>query len=265
MCACSAADLPELRWAGVDWSHRLQQNVARRRHDYERSPYSGHQVETNLSSLMQAVSIPAAGLTLTGDLMVPAQARGLVVFAHGSGSSRFSPRNRYVADVLHTAGLATLLLDLLTEQEAAEASTCAASRVDIPLLQERLLAAIDWCGQQPQLEPLPLGLFGASTGAAAALEVAAARPERVQALVARGGRPDLAFDALALVRCPTLLIVGSLDVDVLELNAWAAAHLRASHDLLVIPGADHLFSEPGTLQQAAAAARDWFLQVLLAL
>ena len=236
--------------------------VARCRNDYERSPYSGHQVGTNLSGLTQAVSIPAAGLTLAGDLMLPARPRGLVAFAHGSGSSRFSPRNRYVANVLHAAGLATLLFDLLTQQEAAEEATGHAPRFDIPLLQKRLLAAIDWCVQQPQLEALPLGLFGASTGAAAALEAAAARPQLVQALVARGGRPDLAFDALALVHCPTLLIVGSLDVDVLELNAWAAAHLRASHDLLVIPGAGHLFSEPGTLHLAAAAARDWFLQAL---
>lgn len=131
------------------------QGVARCRHDYERSPYSGHQVETNLSGLTQAVSIPAAGLTLAGDLMLPARPRGLVAFAHGSGSSRFSPRNRYVANVLHAAGLATLLFDLLTQQEAAEEATGHAPRFDIPLLQKRLLAAIDWCVQQPQLEALP--------------------------------------------------------------------------------------------------------------
>jgi putative phosphoribosyl transferase len=209
----------------------------------------------NSAGLAEQVAIPADGVELQGDLVVPRAPLALVAFAHGSGSSRFSSRNRYVAEVLQQAGLATLLFDLLAPDESENS----AERFDIPLLRDRLLAAIDWCLQQAPVAGLPLGLFGASTGAAAALEVAAARPECVRAVVSRGGRPDLAFEALGNVRCPTLLIVGSHDVDVLELNAWAAAHLRASHDLLVVTGASHLFSEPGTLEQVAVAARDWFL------
>lgn len=212
----------------------------------------------NIAGLREQVSIPAAGVELPGDLVIPRAPLALVAFAHGSGSSRLSSRNRYVAEVLQQAGLATLLFDLLASAE----NHTARERFDIPLLKQRLLAAIDWSLQRASVAGLPLGLFGASTGAAAALEAAAARPECVRAVVSRGGRPDLAFEALGMVRCPTLLIVGSHDVDVLELNAWAAAHLRASHDLLVVPGAGHLFSEPGALEQVAVAARDWFLMQL---
>jgi len=196
-------------------------------------------------STVEAVAIPVNGAQLRGDLVVPQEPLGVVAFAHGSGSSRLSQRNLYVAAALQQASLATLLLDL---QAAAETRS--------------LVAAIDWCADHERLRHLPVGLYGASTGAAAALEAAVARPGQVGAVVSRGGRPDLAFEALGLVRCPTLLIVGSHDVDVLELNAWAAAHLRAVHDLLVVAGASHLFSEPGTLEQVAQASRDWFLEQL---
>jgi pimeloyl-ACP methyl ester carboxylesterase len=193
----------------------------------------------------EQLRIPWAGAPLAADLVLPAQAAGLVLFAHGSGSDRHSPRNRQVAEVLQEAGLATLLLDLGSWGQP-------------------LLGALDWCSSQKELTHLPLGLFGASSGAALALEAAAARPTRVGAVVCRGGRPDLAFEALGRVRCPTLLIVGSSDLDVLELNAWAAAHLRAHHDLLVVPRAGHLFAEPGALEAVAQASCDWFLRHLAA-
>jgi dienelactone hydrolase len=194
----------------------------------------------------QGVRIPAGGnQLLAADLALPGRAVGLVLFAHGSGSDRHSPRNRQVAQALQASGLATLLLDLGRGGEP-------------------LPAAIDWCAAQPQLAALPLGLFGASSGAALALEAAAARPAQVGAIVCRGGRPDLAFAALGQLRCPTLLIVGGADLDVLELNAWAAAHLRARHDLLVVPRAGHLFAEPGALEAVAEASCDWFLRHLAA-
>jgi dienelactone hydrolase len=208
------------------------------------------------------VSVASAGAELAGLLTLPDPAVGLVLFAHGSGSSRFSRRNRYVAGVLVEAGLATLLFDLLTDAEERVDALDRSIRFDIPLLSRRLIGAIDWAGQQPQLVGLPIGLFGASTGAAAALAAAAARPDPVAAVVSRGGRPDLAPEALPQVTSPTLLIVGGEDRDVLRLNRQAAQHLHAAHALAVVPGATHLFEEPGALEQAAHLARDWFLQQL---
>ncbi|MCP9927461.1 dienelactone hydrolase family protein [Cyanobium sp. CH-040] len=208
------------------------------------------------------VLLPVAGVELAGDLVLPGPRRGLVLFAHGSGSSRFSSRNRFVAAVLQRAGLATLLFDLLTAEEERRDRVDAALRFDIPLLSERLIGAIDWTAAQPQLSGLPLGLFGASTGAAAALIAAAERPAGVHAVVSRGGRPDLAMAALPQVRCPTLLIVGGRDPEVLQLNRQAAAALRAPQALELVPGASHLFEEPGTLAAASRLACDWFLEHL---
>jgi dienelactone hydrolase len=184
------------------------------------------------------------------------------VFAHGSGSSRFSRRNRDVARVLVEAGLATLLFDLLSAGEERVDAIDRSLRFDIPLLSRRLIGAIDWAVRQPELGGLPLGLFGASTGAAAAIAAAAARPDLVGAVVSRGGRPDLATEALPQVASPTLFLVGARDVEVLQLNRQAAARLIAPHALKVVPGATHLFEEPGTLEQVAHLARDWFLEHL---
>jgi len=194
-----------------------------------------------------------------GDLVVPAKAGAVVVFAHGSGSSRRSPRNRQVAAALNEAGLATLLFDLLTDDEALDR----ANVFDIALLGSRLSAAASWLRSQPEAAELPLGYFGASTGAAAALW-AAVEPDggRVGAIVSRGGRPDLAGDRLPLVQAPTLLIVGGDDRDVLGLNRQARARLRCESDLIVIPGAGHLFEEPGALEQVAALATTWFVRHL---
>lgn len=208
------------------------------------------------------VVVPAGGQQLPGRLVLPARAEGLVLFAHGSGSSRFSGRNQSVATTLQQAGLATLLFDLLSAEEERRDQQDHALRFDIPLLAERVVAAIDWAHGESELAALPFGLFGASTGAAAALIAAAQRPELVRAVVSRGGRPDLALGALDLVHCPTLLLVGELDMDVLELNNWAAARLQGPHRLQVIPGADHLFEQPGTLEQVAAEASAWFGQAL---
>jgi putative phosphoribosyl transferase len=208
------------------------------------------------------VVVPAGGQQLPGMLVLPARAEGLVLFAHGSGSSRNSCRNQSVATTLQQAGLATLLFDLLSAEEERRDQQDHALRFDIPLLAERVVAAIDWAHGEPELAALPLGLFGASTGAAAALIAAAQRPELVRAVVSRGGRPDLALGALGLVHCPTLLLVGELDMDVLELNNWAAARLQGPHRLQVIPGAGHLFEQPGTLEQVAAEASAWFGQTL---
>ena len=204
------------------------------------------------------VVVPSAGAQLPALLTMPAQPSGLVVFAHGSGSSRRSPSNRAVAKHLVQGGLATLLFDLLTEDEDRPNGQMRSRRFDIELLTARLIGAIDWLATQAPLAKLPLGLFGASTGSAACLRAAAARPQQVRAIVSRGGRPDLAFDVLAAVRTPTLLIVGSSDVDVLELNAWAASHLQTSHAIKVVAGAGHLFEEPGCLEEAARLAREWF-------
>jgi len=198
-------------------------------------------------------------IELNGDLTVPTDAIGLVLFAHGSGSSRHSPRNRFVADVMREAGLGTLLFDLLTADEERQR----ANVFDIDLLQRRLVDVITWLRHELHRlrgsEPVSLGLFGASTGAAAALAVAARPGTDISAVVSRGGRPDLAEDALAQVRVPTLLIVGGHDQAVLELNRSAQTRLRGVSELAVVPGASHLFSEPGTLSRAAELARDWFL------
>lgn len=205
----------------------------------------------------QTVTVPAHGAALTGDLTVPPTARAVVLFAHGSGSSRHSPRNREVAAGLRTAGLATLLIDLLTEEEERLDAITAELRFDIPLLGRRLVAAVDWLAQAPGTRNLPVVLFGASTGAGAALVAAAERPARVSAVVSRGGRPDLAGDALEAVRAPVLLIVGGRDQHVLRLNQEAARRLHVPHTLHVVPGATHLFEERGALTQVTEAARRW--------
>lgn len=202
------------------------------------------------------VVIPPVGLA--GMLHLPAAADALVVFAHGSGSSRLSPRNRAVADALNARGMATLLFDLLTPREEADR----ANVFDIPKLAERLVDAIRWVETEPSVARLPLGLFGASTGAAAALVTAAALPERVGAVVSRGGRPDLAGDALPRVKAPTLLIVGGADFGVIELNEQALARLRAPKALEIVPGASHLFPEPGALEAVIELAARWFARHL---
>ncbi|WP_406165703.1 dienelactone hydrolase family protein [Streptomyces sp. NBC_00996] len=207
--------------------------------------------------ISQSVVVPAGGESLAGDVMVPASARAVVLFAHGSGSSRHSPRNRMVAEHLRSAGLGTVLMDLLTEREDREDAWTREHRFDIPLLGSRVAAVIDWLAGQTDTRGLPVVLFGASTGAAAALVAAAERPERVLTVVSRGGRPDLAGDALPCVRAPVLLIVGGRDQEVLRLNEEAARRLRVPHSLRVVPGATHLFEEPGALEEVADAARDW--------
>ena len=208
------------------------------------------------------VSIALPGASLGGSLSLPSAAPGIVVFAHGSGSSRFSPRNQAVAAALNEAGLATLLFDLLTAQENEIDERTRELRFDIALLSERLVAVIDWLGAREEAAQLPVGLFGASTGAAAALKAAAARPQRVAAVVSRGGRPDLAGDALPHVQAPTLLIVGGDDDIVIELNREAAALLRCTHRVEIVPGATHLFEEPGKLERVQELARAWFAQYL---
>ncbi len=192
--------------------------------------------------------------TLPGILAVPPEAQGVVLFAHGSGSGRLSPRNQRVARDLQQAGLATLLVDLLSEPEAEDR----ANVFDIELLADRLLLAASWLEQEPTIGHLPLGLFGASTGAAAALVAAAKRPGQVRAVVSRGGRPDLAHAHLARVQAPTLLIVGGEDEVVLQLNAQALHHLRCTKDMVVIPHATHLFPEPGALEEVSRLAAAWF-------
>ncbi|HEX6024767.1 MAG TPA: alpha/beta family hydrolase [Solirubrobacter sp.] len=208
------------------------------------------------------MTVPVADARLEGDLTVPPEAIGTVVFAHGSGSGRFSPRNRYVAAELVRDGLATLLMDLLTPAEEAIDRRTAHLRFDIRLLSERVIAAIDWLAADGQLGSLPVGCFGASTGAAAALVAAAERPRKVRAVVSRGGRPDLAGEMLRRVTAPTLLIVGSRDTEVLRLNQEAEQLLAGPSRLEIVPGATHLFEEPGTLEQVAALARDWFVRHL---
>jgi putative phosphoribosyl transferase len=208
------------------------------------------------------VTIVADGRELPGDLGLPPAARGLVIFAHGSGSSRLSPRNRAVAATLRGAGLATLLFDLLTAAEEREEMWTRHLRFDIDLLARRLVAATRQMMADPATAALPVGYFGASTGAAAALVAAAALPEVIHAVVSRGGRPDLAVQALDRVRAPVLLIVGGNDPLVLDLNRQAMAHLHVPHRLEVIPGATHLFEEPGALERVAELARDWFLEHL---
>ena len=209
---------------------------------------------------VSGVTVAAGDVTLEGNLAVPPDARGIVVFAHGSGSSRFSSRNRYVAGVLNEGGLATLLFDLLTAEEHKVDVLTRELRFDIPLLSRRMVATVDWLGSESAVSSLPIGLFGSSTGAAAALNAAAERPARVAAVVSRGGRPDLAMASLPGVESPTLLIVGGLDWQVIEMNRAAEAALKAPCRVEIVEGATHLFEEPGTLEQVAALARDWFLE-----
>jgi putative phosphoribosyl transferase len=209
-----------------------------------------------------SLRVMAVSRTLEGMLARPTDSVGLVLFAHGSGSSRHSLRNQYVARILQEANLATLLFDLLTPGEGSEDALRGHLRFDIDLLAERLIAATGWLASRLSAEKMWLGYFGASTGAAAALVAAAELPDLVHAVVSRGGRPDLAGPVLARVQAPTLLIVGSHDREVLRLNQEALKSLRAATRLEIIFGATHLFEEPGTLEQAAVLARDWFLQYL---
>ena len=204
------------------------------------------------------VRVPADGVMLDGDLGMPTTARGVVLFAHGSGSSRFSLRNRHVASTLRARGLATLLVDLLTVEEEAVDLRTAEVRFDIDLLARRVAGVVDWIGGASTTAGLGIGLFGASTGAAAALVAAAMRPEVVQAVVSRGGRPDLAGGALPRVQAPTLLIVGGADTLVIDLNQQAFEDLRCERQIVIVPRATHLFEEPGALDQVADLAGHWF-------
>ena len=209
------------------------------------------------------ITIVAGKVSLEGSLALPKSASGLVLFAHGSGSSRRSPRNRYVAQVLQAAGIGTLLFDLLTREEESIDRYTAELRFDIGLLAERLIGATRWVMSQPEMRGLKLGYFGASTGAAAALVAAAKLPDAISAVVSRGGRPDLAEDALDSVRAPTLLIVGGDDEAVIGMNRGALTKLRhAEKDLVIIPGATHLFEEPGKLEEVARIAAEWFARYL---
>ena len=209
------------------------------------------------------VRIQADAVSLDGTLLLPRNARGMVVFAHGSGSSRFSSRNRYVAEVLRDEGFGTLLLDLLTGSEEAVDAHTAEHRFDIEMLAMRLVGTMDWLAEQPEAGHLSVGLFGASTGGGAALVAAAEVPDRVRAVVSRGGRPDLAGDALPLVKAPSLLIVGGRDEPVIEMNRDAAARLQCEHELHIIPGATHLFEEKGALEEVARLAAQWFGRYLV--
>jgi dienelactone hydrolase len=206
----------------------------------------------------RVVRVPVGEDTLDGNLTLPASPIGVVLFAHGSGSSRHSPRNRYVARMLNEAGLATLLVDLLTSEEEAVDRRTGHLRFNIELLAKRLLGAAEWLKTLLPTRQLAIGYFGASTGAAAALVAAAERPELVGAVVSRGGRPDLAGQALPRVQAPTLLIVGGNDFQVIELNREALAQLRCEKQLLIVPGATHLFEEPNALEEVARLARVWF-------
>jgi putative phosphoribosyl transferase len=212
--------------------------------------------------LERTISIPAGSVTLEGTLGIPDSKSGIVLFAHGSGSSRFSPRNRFVARAFRDAGLGTLLLDLLSRTEAEADEVTRHHRFDIPMLADRLVAAIDWLETKSETRDLPIGLFGASTGGGAALVAAAQRPHRVTAVVSRGGRPDLAGESLPLVESPTLLIVGGRDDVVITLNEQARAMMHAEVRLEIVPGASHLFEERGALERVAELARDWFLSHL---
>ena len=214
------------------------------------------------TATIEAVEVPAGAATLKADLRVPASAQGLVIFAHGSGSSRFSRRNRQVAEFLGERGFATLLLDLLTATEEAIDVQTAEYRFDIERLGPRVSAAADWSRTRRDIGMLPIGCFGASTGAAAALIAAAERPVTIAAVVSRGGRPDLAGEALARVEAPTLLIVGGDDEPVIDLNREAMRQMHAHVQLEIVPGATHLFEEPGTLDQVADLAASWFQRYL---
>lgn len=206
------------------------------------------------SLIRQDMPIPLEDATLQGDLIIPPDAMGLVLFSHGSGSSRKSPRNRWVAEMLHQAGFGTLLFDLLTRHEDEFEDL----RFDIPLLTDRLTAVTRWVHGQPALRALPIGLFGASTGAASALNTAAELPELVKAVVSRGGRPDLAMEALPHVKAPTLLIVGGWDGPVIDMNRAAYDELQCEKRLAIVEGATHLFEEPGKMEEVARLATEWY-------
>jgi pimeloyl-ACP methyl ester carboxylesterase len=208
--------------------------------------------------MTRPVEIDLTDVVLHGDLTLPAGASGLVIFAHGSGSSRHSPRNRFVAGVINRAGLGTLLMDLLTEEEERVDEITRELRFDIGLLGRRVARVVQWAGEREELTELPVGLFGSSTGAAAALVAAAALPGNVRVVVSRGGRPDLAGRALPKVECATLLVVGGLDEEVIGLNEEARARMRCPVELVIVPGATHLFEEPGTLEEVARLAAGWF-------
>ena len=208
--------------------------------------------------IIREISIDIGAHSIAGDLHVPDQALGIVLFAHGSGSSRFSPRNRFVATVLNSAKLATMLVDLLTSEEERVDDRTARLRFDIGLLAERVTAVTDWVTSDPRTRGLPIGYFGASTGAAAALVAAAERANTVRAVVSRGGRPDLAGPALPHVRAPTLLVVGGEDDLVIELNREAMRDLRCEKRMVIVPRATHLFEEPGALENVSRLAREWF-------
>ncbi len=215
-----------------------------------------------MNVVKDSLAIQAAGVALDADLLVPESAQGVVLFAHGSGSSRLSPRNRYVAGELQRASLATVLADLLTPEEEQLDARTGQLRFDIALLATRVIDLTDWVTQHRRTAGLPVGLFGASTGAAAALAAAAERPDTVAAIVSRGGRPDLAGLYLRAVRRPTLLIVGGRDDVVIELNHHALKQLAGETHLEIVPGATHLFEEPGALEQVARLARGWFVRHL---
>ncbi len=210
------------------------------------------------------VTIPLNNVTLNGDLCLPRGTDGLVVFAHGSGSSRLSPRNRRVAQALRNTGLGTLLFDLLTEDEEAVDNVTAELRFNIRFLSERLVAVTEWLENQAGVCKFPIGYFGASTGAAAALVAAAELPGCIAAVVSRGGRPDLALKRLKEVKAPTLLIVGGADTEVIQLNQKALNRLETAKELVVVPGATHLFEEPGAMDEVERLAAAWFLKYLVA-
>jgi putative phosphoribosyl transferase len=217
-------------------------------------------MKTVNETVEQEVRLPAGDVLLNGNLCVPQSAMGVVLFAHGSGSSRHSPRNRAVAAAFRNAGLGTLLFDLLSAEEEAMDARTTLLRFDIALLATRLICAVDCIGNRAETRGLPIGLFGASTGAAAALVAAARRPAVVRAVVSRGGRPDLAGSALSSVQAPTMLIVGENDQEVLALNRQAQQSLHCANELVIVPGATHLFEEPGALDKVAQLACDWFQQ-----
>jgi putative phosphoribosyl transferase len=218
---------------------------------------------TEMKALEQPVRVRAGPVILEGNLGIPEGARGVVLFAHGSGSSRHSPRNRHVAEQLRAAGLATLLIDLLTEDEEAVDQYSTHLRFDIGLLAERLVGATDWLAEDSRTANLSVGCFGASTGGGAALVAASRRPQHIGSVVSRGGRPDLAGKALPAVRAPSLLIVGGDDHPVIGLNEKALAELGAAvKKLVIVPGATHLFQEPGKLEEVARLAAEWFTRYL---
>jgi putative phosphoribosyl transferase len=219
-------------------------------------------VKQSISEEERQVQVAAGAVNLEGNLALPEQAAGLVLFAHGSGSSRFSPRNRMVASILRAGGLATLLIDLLSAEEEEIDRKTRHLRFDIELLAQRLVGATDWLRHNPATKRLAIGYFGSSTGAAAALIAAVHRPDDVAAIVSRGGRPDLADRFLPRVQAPTLLIVGGLDHGVSDLNRRAYSVLAAAKDLQIVPGATHLFEEPGALEEVARLATNWFRRYL---